>query len=57
MGMIHTNTASHLHAHFILNNIDFLNGTRLVITKRHFFNMRETISNILERYGFSSIID
>ena len=54
---IHTNTTSHLHAHFILNNIDFINGIRLVITKRHFFNLREAISNILEKYGFSPIIN
>ena len=51
---IHLNTA-HLHAHFIMNNIDWTNGTRLNLDMKLFYAIREGISNILSAYGFSAI--
>ena len=51
---IHLNT-DNLHAHFIRNNIDWTNGTRFTLDMNHFYAIREGISNILSKYGFSAI--
>ena len=54
IGCIHTNTEN-LHAHIIMNNIDWTNGTRLNLNMNHFYAIRESISNILLAHGFSAI--
>ena len=51
---IHTNT-DNLHAHVIMNNIDFLTGKRLVINKADFFAICENINRILLNWNFSTV--
>lgn len=51
---IHINT-DNLHAHIIMNNIDFRTGERLDLTLSVFHTIRQAISDILERDRFSSI--
>lgn len=52
---IHTNTEN-LHAHIIMNNTDFCTGKRLDISMKLFYLIREIISSILKKYGFSCIV-
>ena len=54
LSCIHLNT-DNLHAHLIMNNIDWMNGTRLNLDIKNFYAIREGISNILSTYGFSMI--
>ena len=48
---VHTNTAN-LHAHIIANNIDWLTGKRLHLSKPCFYGIMETVNRVLLRYVF-----
>ena len=51
---IHLNT-DNLHAHIIMNTIDFNNGARFNLHFKLFYAIKESISNILLAHGFSAI--
>ena len=54
IGCVHVNT-DNLHLHIIVNNIDFMTGSRFQLTKQNLYMIREEISKILNKYGFSGI--
>ncbi|MBB5337636.1 relaxase/mobilization nuclease domain-containing protein [Pectinatus brassicae] len=43
------------HIHFIVNNINFVNGVRLNINKSFLYAIRTEIDKIIECYGLSAI--
>ena len=49
---VHTNT-DNLHAHIIVNNIDWVTGKRFHLQKPYFYEIMENVSDVLQRYGFS----
>ena len=54
IGCLHTNT-DNLHIHIIVNNIDFITGSRLQIPYKAFYEIRGGVSDILIAHGFSGI--
>lgn len=52
---VHTNT-DNLHAHIILNNINWMTGARFNLPKACFHEVRANVSGLLERYGFSGVM-
>lgn len=52
---IHGNT-DNLHAHFILNTVNYINGSKFQIRKQELYNLKAIVSSILVKYGFSEIL-
>lgn len=52
---IHGNT-DNLHAHFILNTVNYMNGSKFQIRKQELYNLKVIVSSILVEYGFSEIL-
>lgn len=52
---IHGNT-DNLHAHFILNTVNYMNGSKFQIRKGELYNLKELVSDILAHYQFSKIL-
>ena len=53
---IHTNT-DNLHAHIIVNNIDFQTGARINTSYKDLYEMRSVCTDFLKRHRFSGITD
>jgi len=53
---IHINT-DNLHAHIIMNNIDFITGKRLQIRLSELYLIRMEINRILTVFGFSQVMN
>ena len=51
---VHQDSA-HLHAHFIVNNIDYTDGHRMDLNIRRLVSLKQRISNILVQHGISPI--
>lgn len=51
---VHQDSA-HLHAHFIVNNIDYTDGHRMDLNIRRLVSLKQRISDILVQYGISPI--
>lgn len=52
---IHGNT-DNLHAHFIMNTVNYMNGSKFQIRKEELYNLKVIVSSILSEYGFSEIL-
>lgn len=52
---VHGNT-DNLHVHFIVNSVRFSDGYKLQINRDTTSLMKNTISGILEQYGFSLVL-
>lgn len=51
---VHQDSA-HVHAHFIVNNIDYTDGHRMDLNIRRLVSLKQRISEILVQYGISPI--
>jgi hypothetical protein len=51
---VHQDSA-HLHAHFIVNNIDYTDGHRMDLNIRRLVSLKQRVSNILVQHGISPI--
>lgn len=52
---IHGNT-DNLHAHFIMNTVNYMNSSKFQIRKEELYNLKVIVSSILSEYGFSEIL-
>lgn len=52
---IHGNT-DNLHAHFILNTVNYMNGSKFQIRKDELYKLKMLVSDILVHYQFSRIL-
>ncbi|MBR6012927.1 MAG: relaxase/mobilization nuclease domain-containing protein [Selenomonadaceae bacterium] len=52
---VHFDKGEWLHSHFILNNIDIMNGKRLAIDYEKLRELKREVSEILKKYGISQI--
>ena len=48
----HLNT-NHVHSHFVLNSVSFIDGKRFCNTKKDYAQMRKTSDKLCEEYGLS----
>lgn len=51
---VHRDSA-HIHAHFIVNNIDYTDGHRMDLNIRRLVSLKQRISDILVQHGISPI--
>lgn len=53
---VHIDKPDELHVHFIMNNINFNDGTRLDLNRGRLYALKKTVSEIATSYGISSVM-
>lgn len=53
----HLDKENHLHNHFVVNSVSFLDGIRYHRTEKDYYNMRRESDRLCKEYGLSTIED
>ena len=51
----HLDRASHLHCHFVINTVSFIDGRKFYRSERDYYNMRNASDALCREYGLSVI--
>lgn len=51
----HVDKASHIHNHFVINTVSFVDGRKFHRTKKDYLQMREKSDALCKEYGLSVI--